>query len=142
MATIIGTRKTVLKVGGTDFTTHVSKCVIVSGDSEDDFISFAEALAGGARDYKLQLTIRQDTADDSLWYYAWDNAGDDVAVEFWPNGDGVTEGATTPKVTGTVTIVEPDGDFVGGEANRSNIATQVVEVEWAFTAKPTIDITP
>jgi len=143
MATIIGTRKMVLYVDGDDFTAHVSKCVISAGDTESDFTSFATALAGGGRDYTLALTVRQDTADDSLWYFAWDRAGDDVSVELWPNGyNGGTEGATYPKVTGTVTITEPDGDFVGGEANRSATAVNVMEVEWKFTAKPAIDITP
>jgi hypothetical protein len=142
MATIIGTRKMILKVGGTDYTTDVSKCIVTTGETDADFQSFAQALAGGGRDYKLALTIRQDTATTSLWYYAWDNAGDDVAVELWPNGGGVTEGATTPKVTGTVTIQEPDGDFVGGEANKSPTAVNLIEVEWLFTAKPAIDITP
>jgi hypothetical protein len=141
VTTLIGTRKTILKIGGTDYTDSVSKCSIVAGDKDSDFMSFAEALAGGARDYTLALTIRQDTAAASLWYYIWDNAGDDVAVEFWPNG-GTTEGATTPKITGTVTIREPDGDMLGGEANKSTTAVNVVEVEWQFTAKPVIDITP
>jgi len=142
MATIIGTRKLVLIVDSEDYSTEVSKCMITTGDTDSDFVSFPDALAGGLRDYTLKLTIRQNTADDSLWYFAWDRAGDDVDVEVWPNGDGITEGATTPKVTGTVTITEPDGTFVGGQANRSNTKVQTCEVEWKFTAKPAIDITP
>lgn len=143
MATIIGTRKMVLIVDGDDYSTNVSKCVIKAADTESDFVSFPDALAGGARDYVLALTFRQDTASDSLWYFAWDRAGEDVDVELWPNGwNGGTEGATYPKVTGTVTVVEPDGDFVGGEASRSNTSVNVCEVEWKFTAKPVIDITP
>jgi len=142
MATIIGTRKTILKVGGTDYSASVSKCVVTSDETGDDFVTFADALAGGARDYKLALTLRQDTATDSLWYYAWNNAGDDVAIEFWPNGGGTTESVTTPKITGTVTVTEPDGDFLGGEANRSNTAVNTVKTEWKFTAKPVLDVTP
>jgi hypothetical protein len=143
MSTIIGTRRMVLYVDGDDYSTNISKCVVAAGESDSDFMSFPDALAGGLRDYTLQLTFRQDTADDSLWYFAWDRAGDDVDVVLWPNGyNGGVEGATYPKVTGTVTVVEPDGDFVGGEANRSNTAVNVCEVEWKFTAKPVIDITP
>lgn len=142
MAPVIGTRKTIIKVDGDDYSAEVSRCAVTSAESKDDFISFAEALAGGKRDWHLALTLRQDTAATSLWYFAWDNAGDDVAIEFWPNGGGVTESATTPKITGTVTITEPDGDFVGGEANKSVTATNVVKVEWQFTTKPVLDITP
>jgi hypothetical protein len=141
MATIIGTRKSILKVGGTDFSASVSKCAISSGETDDGFVSFADALAGGKRDYMLDLVLRQDTATDSLWYYAWSVAGSDVAVEFWPNG-GVTESVTTPKITGTVTITEPDGDLLGGEAKKSTTAVNVIKVSWQFTAKPVLDVTP
>jgi hypothetical protein len=142
VATIIGTRKTILKVGGTDYSAAVGKCVLTSDETDDAFVSFADALAGGRRDYKLALTLRQNTAADSLWYYIWSLAGTDVAYEFWPNGGGTTESADTPKITGTVTITEPDGDLVGGEANRSSTAVNIVEVEWLCTDKPTLDITP
>lgn len=138
----LGTRKLILKVGGTDYTDSVSNVRIVSGEKDTDFMSFLEASQGGAREYKLALTLKQDTSTSSLWYYAWSVAGTDVAVEVWPNGGGVTESATTPKVTGTVTIVEPDGDFLGGEANKSNTAVFTTEVEWTYTAKPVLDITP
>jgi hypothetical protein len=140
VATVIGTRKTVLKVATTDFSDHISKCVIVSGDKDSDFMSFTEALAGGSRDYTLELTIKQDTAAASLWYYAWGSAGTDVAVEFWPCGVTSPATAATPKFSGTVTVVEPDGDFLGGEANKSNTATNTTEVKWKFTAKPTLTI--
>jgi len=139
---IIGTRRTILKVDGTDFSASVSKCAISSGETDDGFVSFADALAGGKRDYMLDLVIRQDTATDSLWYYAWSVAGSDVAVEFWPNGGGTTESVTTPKITGTVTITEPDGDLVGGEAKRSTTAVNVVKISWQFTGKPVLDVTP
>ena len=104
-------------------------------------MTFADALAGGAREYKLALTLKQDTSTTSLWYYAWASAGTDVAVEVWPNGGGTPATATPPKIGGTVTVVEPDGDFLGGEANASSTAVFTTEVEWTFTAKPTLVIT-
>jgi hypothetical protein len=140
VATVIGTRKTVLKVATTDFSDHVSKVVITSGEKDSDFMSFTEALAGGARDYTLELTIKQDTAAASLWYYIWGSAGTDVAVEFWPCGVTSPAAAATPKFSGTVTVREPDGDMLGGEANRSNTAVNVSTVKWQFTAKPTLTI--
>lgn len=136
---VIGTRKLVLYVDSTDFTDSVSNVRIVPGEKDSDFMSFEEALAGGAREYKLALTLRQDTSTTSLWYYAWNEAGSDVDVEIWPNGyNGGTATATYPKFTGTVTITEPDGDFLGGEANKSTTAVFLTEVEWTFTAKPTL----
>jgi len=140
MATVIGTRKTILKVGGTDFSDSVSTVAITTGEKDSDFMSFAEALAGGAREYHLKLKIRQDTAAAALWYYIWASLGSDVAVEFWPNG-GTVPSATTPKVSGTVTVMEPNGELLGGEANKSSTAVQVTEVEWVYTAKPTLVIT-
>jgi hypothetical protein len=41
-----------------------------------------------------------------------------------------------PHFTGTVTISEPDGDYLGGDADPSTSARFVTEVEWIFTAKP------
>lgn len=137
----LGTRKLVLRVGGTDYTSSVSNVRIVSGEQDTDFVSFTDALAGGAREYHLALTLKQDTSSSSLWYFAWGSTGTDVAVEVWPNGyNGGTATATYPKVTGTVTITEPDGDFLGGEANASTTAVFTTEVEWKYTAKPTLAI--
>jgi len=146
VATIIGTRKAKLFIGAgvTDFTSDVSSIKLVAGEKDSDFMSFTEANAGGARDYTLALTIRQDTAAASLWYYAWSLAGSDVAYQFWPNGQNsvspTTPTAAYPKFSGTVTIREPDGDLLGGEANRSSTAVNVIEVEWQCTAKPTLDV--
>jgi hypothetical protein len=147
MSTIIGTRRTLLFLGAglDEVSAQVSNVRITSDEADSDFMSFVEARSGGARDYKLALTMRQDTATDSLWYYVWNLAGTDVAYEFWPNGQNstspTTPTATYPKLSGTVTITEPDGDFLGGEANRSSTAVNTVEVEWQCTAKPTLAIT-
>lgn len=142
MATIIGTRKMILIVNAVDHTADVSKCALVSGKTDSDFVSFVTALAGGGRDYTLKLTIRQDTDTDSLWYHAWNSVGSELAVILWPNGGGVTEGASTPKFVGTVVITEPDGDFIGAPADPSPTKVATIDVEWKYTAKPTIDITP
>ena len=139
MPTILGTRKLRFYIGATEYTDAVSDVRIVSGEKDSDFISFADAAAGGARDYTLKLTLKQDTAAASLWYYAWGSSGTDVGIVIWPNG-GTTPSATTPKFTGTVTVVEPDGDLVGGEANASNSGVFTSEFEWKFTAKPALVI--
>lgn len=146
MATIIGTRKTQLFLGAgpTEFTGEVSNVRLVAGEKDSDFMSFLEANSGGARDYKLALTVRQDTAAASLWYYIWSQVGADVAYQFWPNGQNstspTTPTATYPKFHGTITISEPDGDLLGVEANKSTTAVGLVEVEWQCTAKPTLAV--
>jgi hypothetical protein len=134
---VIGTRKTVIKLAAVDYSAQVSEATIVSGDKDTDFMSFAEALAGGKRDYSLKMTIRQDTAAAALWYFIYAQVGASVAVSYWPNG-GTVRSATTPEITGTVTVTEPDGDYLGGKAAVSNTAVQTVDVEWVFDAKPAL----
>jgi len=136
----LGSRKLVLYVDSIDFTDSVSDVRITAGDKDSDFMSFAEALAGGARQYQLLMTLKQNTDAASLWSYAWVEAGTDVAVEVWPNGyNSGVQSTTYPQISGTVTVVEPDGDFIGGAANKSTTARFTTQFSWTFTAKPTLD---
>lgn len=134
----VGTRLAVLFVDGDDFTDSISTATVRSAETDSDFVSFADAAAGGKRDYTLALTLKQNTTADSLWDIVWARSGDDVPVEVWPNGMPVSGDPTAsqPQFTGTVTVTDPDGDLLGGEANPSTSARQVTEVEWMFTAKP------
>lgn len=132
----LGTRKLTMLIDGDEVAPAVSKAVITAGETESDFISFTAAATGGGRDYKLGLTLVQDPAADSLWDKIWTAAGTDVAVVVRPDGNAVAS-ASQPHFTGTVTILEPDGDILGGEANASSTARFTVEVEWPFLAKPT-----
>lgn len=138
----LGTRSLVLRVGATptDYTGSVSKVVVTAGESDSDFTTFADAAAGGAREYYLEMTLAQDPATNSLWRLMWDSPGTDVAAEVWPNGRPVsgTASATQPKFTGTVTVAEPDGDLLGGEADKSNTKVFVSEVKWKWLSKPTM----
>lgn len=133
----VGTRKLILKVASTDFSDSVSTVEIVTGDADTDFLPFLAARNGGEREYKLHIVLKQATEAASLWYYAWANAGTEVAVEVWPNG-GTVAGVNTPKFSGTVSVREPDGVLLGGEAKASVSAKQTIECEWPFLAKPTM----
>lgn len=139
-----GTRALVFRLGSTptDFSGAVSNVQITSAESEADFVSFAAAAAGGARDYKLALTMTQDNATTSLWYYLWANPGTDVPYEVWPNGrpGSGTPSATQPKFSGTCSVREPDGTIIGGEADPSTTQKFLTEVEWPLTAKPTMAV--
>jgi len=140
VSTIIGSRKTEFFLDGVNYTDEVSSVLLSAGKTESDFVSFTEALAGGGRDYTLKLTLRQDTDTSALWYTIWDAAGDDLEYEFWPNGGSPTPSADTPKFSGTVTISEPDGDLLGGDANTSPRMVQTVKVEWLCTDKPDLTV--
>ena len=133
----VGTRKLVLKVGGDDYSDSVSTAELTAGEADTDFVSYAAALAGGEREYKLHVVFKQNTDAAALWYFAWDNVGDEVAFELWPNGGSVAS-TTNPKFTGTVVITEPDGPLIGGEAKPSVTAKQTTECEWTCVAKPTL----
>lgn len=132
----IGTRKLTLSIDGDDVTAEVSTATIATKESESDFVSFADAAAGGSREYSLKLTFVQDAASASLWDQVWSHAGDDIPVIVRPYGNSAAS-AGEPHFTGTVTITEPDGDLLGGDADPSTSARFVTEVEWVFTAKPT-----
>lgn len=131
----IGTRKLKIEIDGTEHTAVVSNARITSAESDSDFLSFADAAAGGARDYALALTLAQDAATGSLWTEIFDNAGTDVPITLMPYGNAVATTAE-PHFEATATITEPDGDLLGGEANASNTAKMTVEVAWPLTAKP------
>ncbi len=137
----IGTRKLTLSIDGEEVSPEVSKAVINSAETDADFVSFADAAAGGGRTYKLALTIVQDAESGSLWDQVWSHAGEDVPVIVRPYGNAAAS-ATQPHFTGTVTITEPDGDLLGGEADPSTTARFTIDVEWVFTAKPVRDTTP
>lgn len=134
--TALGTRLLTLTIGGDDYTAQVSNCRIVSGAADSDFVSFADAAAGGGRQYRLAFTAVQDPAADSIWDLVWTQAGSTVAAVIKPNG-GTVASATQPHFTGNVVITEPDGDLLGGAANASTTAKFTFDAEWSFTAKPT-----
>lgn len=132
----LGTRLLKFKVGTTEHTAEISRCEIVAGAADSDFTSFADAATGGAREYALELTMKQDLAATTLWRYIWAQAGQSLGVKVNPYGNA-TASATEPHYSGNVTITEPDGVLIGGEANSSTSARMTVAVRWVFAAKPT-----
>lgn len=133
----LGTRSLKLKIGSTEFNADVSAVTIESAESDADFTSFANAAAGGARDYTLNFTATQDPADSSsIWTQIFENAGDSATVMINPYG-GSTLSTSNPGFTGSVIITEPDGPLLGGEADASATARFTIECSWPFTAKPT-----
>jgi len=135
-----GTRSLVFRVNNADFTATVSKVRVKSGETDADFVSFADAAAGGLRKYKLVMTLKQDNAATALWFFAWSASGQTVPYEVWPNGRPVNGVATPtqPKFTGSAVVMEPDGDFIGGDADASPTKYFTADFEWDLTAKPVL----
>lgn len=133
----LGTRLLTVTVGGVDYTAQVSDCRIIAGEGDSDFVTFADAAAGGSRLYSLKFVGVQDPATGTLWDKVWTSPGTTVAVIIKPAGGAVTPSPTQPHFTGNVIVTEPDGDLLGGEADASSTARFTFEGEWPFTAKPT-----
>jgi hypothetical protein len=131
----IGTRSLTLTIDAVEYAAEVSSCKIISGETDSDFVSFADAAAGGGREYALALTFVQDATTASLWDQVWSHAGEEVPFVIRPYGNAVAS-AAQPHMSGTAIVSEPDGDLLGGEADPSPSNRFVTEVEWKCTEKP------
>jgi len=134
--TRVSKRHITFTVDGVEYAGEASAFSISAAESDADFKTFADALAGGATDFTLKLTFAQDHAANSLWRLMWDNTGDEVDVLYRPYGNA-TASVSQPHYSFSVTIKLADGDVMGGEADASTTAVNTVEVEWKLTAKPT-----
>jgi hypothetical protein len=132
----VGTRLLKLEVDGNAAEDEVSRAVITTGEADSDFVTFAQAAAGGSRQYNLEFTAAQDLVADTLWDMIWSAPGTEVAFTIMPYGNAVAS-PTQPHFTGTAVVTEPDGDFIGGEADISTSARMTVEAVWPLTGKPT-----
>jgi hypothetical protein len=133
----LGTRALKLSIDGVDYSNAVSTVKVTSGESDSDFLTFKAASEGGNRQYKLALTLAQDIASASLFRLILDQAGDEVDVVVRPNG-GTTASSTQPQFTFTAIVAEPDGDFIGGDADTSTTARFTTEVEWEILERPVL----
>lgn len=131
----IGTRLLKITVGGTDYTAQCSIAKFTTTESDSDFVTFADAAAGGARQYNLEFTAVQDAVTGTLWDKVFSALGTTVACILKPYGN-TTATPTEPHFSANCVVTEPDGDFIGGEADKSTTARQVIECVWPAEAKP------
>ena len=98
-------------------------------------VTFGEANSGTGNKYNLNIEITQDMSEDSLWNVMWDMPGSLVPVLVRPNGNAVPT-VDEPHFSGTVKIVEPEGELFGGVAAGEEPERWRVKLEWPFTARP------
>lgn len=131
----LNARALLITVAATEYSAQVFTASFDSAAADTDDVTYAEAAAGGGRVYVLSLKLTQDMVSTTLWSKIFSAAGTDVAVVMKPYGNA-TASVTQPWFTATCNVREPDGVFIGGEADASPTKRQVVEVEWPCTAKP------
>jgi hypothetical protein len=132
----VGTRLVKLDVDSEERSDEISGARITSGDADSDFVTFADAAGGGARQYTLTFTAAQDHVSGTLWDLVWTGAGTEVAGTYMPYGNAVPS-VSQPHYDFTAVVKEPDGDLMGGDADASTTAVMVIECAWQLTAKPT-----
>jgi hypothetical protein len=133
----VGTRLLTLEVEGDSATGQVSNARFTSGEADSDFVTFADAAAGGAKEYRLQGTAVQDLVADTLWHMMFTAPGTEVDVVLAPYGNALPT-PTQPHLTATVVVEEPEGDMVGGDADKSTTARMTWEINWPCLARPVL----
>lgn len=131
----VGTRLLTLEVDGNSATDQVATSKFTSGESDSDFVTFADAAAGGSRQYNLEFTAAQDMVADTLWDLMFTAPGTEVVATIAPYGNA-TPSPTQPHFTATVVVKEPDGDMIGGDADASTTARMTFSAVWPCNAKP------
>lgn len=135
--TAVGTRLLKIKIGASEYTAEVTKCVITTNPADASLQTFAAAAQGGAIVYALEFTAKQDSgASTSLWNKVLSAAGTTVAVVFNPYGV-TTATPTTPFTSGNCVITLPKGDWLGGQADSTVNKAQLFSCNWEFDGTPT-----
>lgn len=131
----LGTRALTISVATIDYTAQVSSARVTTGEADSDFVTFADAAAGGGRQYNLAFTAVQDLAVGTLWDKVWTVSGSTVACLLKPYGNTAAS-AGQPHYSFNAIVKEPDGDLLGGEANASTTSKFTFEAEWPLESKP------
>jgi hypothetical protein len=131
----IGTRLLKITVDAVERNVECSVAEVTTGETEADFETFADAAAGGGRDYKLHIVAVQDAAAATLWSLVFEESGTSVPCILKPYGNAAASVAQ-PHFTFNAVVTEPDGALLGGEADKSTTARMTFEAEWPLEAKP------
>lgn len=128
-------------VVNTDISGELAALTLNAAEADEGFLSFAQARAGGAKDWTVNGTIPQNYEPTSLYRRMRNSPGDPLVLVYAPYGNAEASVAQ-PHEIWPVTMDIPDSAIAGGEATTSPNAVPVVEVEWPCTADPTIITAP
>ncbi|MDQ6524320.1 hypothetical protein RB608_11945 [Nocardioides sp. LHD-245] len=138
----IGGRKVNVKItGGTPasllFAGYLTNARWNAADADSDTLTFQDANSGSNKDWSFQGSALQDDGADNAAFFTFveNNVGTDVYVTLMPQGN-TTASTTAPHRAQTCTVAEFDGDFFGGEANKSQSFKNTFDYSWAALAKP------
>lgn len=123
-----------LTIGNTDYWADFISAVLENEEADTGATTFADAQAGGARQYFFTLNAIQSTDATSFWSYVWANTGEIVSYTYAPHGN-TTATANEPHFTGTVKV--PPKPSIGGEAGTN--VEYTFEVRMDCQEEPTLD---
>lgn len=126
---ILTTRVTHFEVDDVDFSCAATAATIKS--AEGSWRPLCKASA--EREYTIEIVAGQDLTADSLWHIAFTQADQEVEVVLKPYGNADAPTADKPWVTTTATVVEPDGDLVGGSQDGSVTTRRTTTLVWPCT---------
>lgn len=119
-----------ITVGATEYGSYLHEVRAEPDDGEDgDYITFAKLAEGDVNQWFLRGTLYNDYQADSLWTYAWLNAGATLAAVIMPYGNAVPS-ASQPHFKFDVRIPRKPG--IGGEAGEAH----ETEIEWEIDGQP------
>jgi hypothetical protein len=99
-----------------EYSGNIKEVKIDSEDKDDSDLTFAEAIAGDTKDYKVTIKALASTAVGSFWRLLWDNPGEEFAFTYGPHGNAV---ATADKPHFLMTLKADGRPPVGNTARRS-----------------------
>jgi hypothetical protein len=126
MPNILTTRVQSFDIDGVDFSLQAASATIKS--KPGDFRPLGAAAPDS--EYSIEITAGQDLTAASLWHMAFTQANTEVQIIMRPYGNDHAPTATKPWVVVTATIAEPDGDLIGGGAEKSTTQKRTFTITW------------
>ena len=114
--------------------------MMASEDAAADVTTFADANAGGSRDWFFTVSGIQSTDSASFWMAMWDNPGDEVSFVYAPHGNA-SPSSSQPHFTGTVRLPARGAFQLGGDAS-SDGTFSFDGVRMDIVGEPVKDTTP
>lgn len=110
-----------LTIGTVELFLEATSVVMNNEEASGDVTTFADAAAGGARQYFFQITAVQSLAATSLWRYLWENTGEVATFVFAPAGNIATPTPDQPHFEGTLKVGPKPS--IGGAAGATTTHT-------------------